>query len=100
MAERTLAKFRQRMSERLPEGLSGVQSRLVETRNQLLVQETQLQALESEILEARRKTAGTAATPARVEQEIAQVRAELVKLQGRGRKLSRTYSVSRRGSST
>ncbi len=83
-AERALAVFRQRLAERLPQGIGASHHRLAEARSTLQGKETQLQRVNQEIAERRSKIAGAGPSNARVDQEIAQVRAELASIEGKG----------------
>ncbi len=79
--QRALATFRQRLAERLPQGLGAAQHRLEEARAALKGREEVLQRLAQQITDRRSRLSGASPSSARVDQEIAQVRAEMAKLQ-------------------
>jgi uncharacterized protein involved in exopolysaccharide biosynthesis len=79
-AQRKLLMFRQRTSERFPQGLGASHNRLAEARASLKQSEDDLKRIVQEISERRARLPGASPSTSRVEQEIAQVRAEMAKL--------------------
>ena len=79
--ERALAKFRQQLAERLPQGLSAPHGRLADVQAQLKTKEGLLLRINQEISDRR---ARLPAPNARVDQEISQLTRELGQLESRG----------------
>lgn len=80
-AQRALSTFRQRLAERLPQGLGAPHHRLAEARSVLQAKEAELARITREISDRRGRLPGASPSSARVDQEIAQVRAELASLE-------------------